>query len=156
TYVLADVAAEEPVADRRTKIFGDRAPMLDRQVRDAATGVEDVRPDERLGRARVQARATRSATVGLRAVNVQLGGGQHDADEEIRAEIGPDEVGVLSDPAEPGGGREVTLEHGAGVDRGTAERTLARRPLDEACESVEPWAHDVAIVTPAGVTGDPC
>ena len=128
--------------------------MLDREIRDAATGVERERPDERLGRARVQARATGAAAVGLRGVGFELGGRQDDADEEVRAEIGIDEIGVLPDPAEPGGRGEIALEDGARVDSGAAASLAAGGVLDEARERVEPRPYDVVIVTAAGISGD--
>src|SRR5205823_12340295 len=52
---LAIVAAVDPVADQRTQLLGNRALVLDGQVRDAAPRVELVRSADGLGGAYVDA-----------------------------------------------------------------------------------------------------
>src|SRR5690606_13731767 len=58
---LTVVAAEDPVADERAQRLGDRAAQLDRQIRDAAPGVELVGRDDRAGRTDVETRGARAA-----------------------------------------------------------------------------------------------
>src|SRR5204862_2787343 len=59
THLLADVAAEDPVADRGPHLERDRAAMLDGPVRDAEPRVELIGRDD--GSDRTRAAATRAA-----------------------------------------------------------------------------------------------
>src|SRR5206468_11833690 len=61
----AVVAAVDAVAEERPQPTRDRALVLDRQVADAAPGVEAVRGREGAGRAGVEAAAAGAAAVGL-------------------------------------------------------------------------------------------
>src|SRR5439155_12431302 len=63
TYVLADVAAEQPVAHLDLLGGGERAASLDREIRDAAARVQLARGDEGLGGAGVEAAAAGAAAV---------------------------------------------------------------------------------------------
>src|SRR2546425_11621578 len=65
---LAIVAAVDPVADQRAQLFGNRALVLDGQVRDAAPRVELVRSADRLGGAYVDAFLTGSAVFLCRGI----------------------------------------------------------------------------------------
>src|SRR5262249_48079828 len=103
THLLANVAAEQPVAQLRPELFGDRAGMLDGEIRDAPPGIEHVGVGEGLRRTGVQTRATRPATVRLLISWLELGRGEDDPDEEVRAEIRREQIRVPADPPEPGG-----------------------------------------------------
>src|SRR5438046_2885685 len=58
---LTDVAAEDPVADRGPQFHRECAAMLDREVRDAAWRVEDVRRRDGVRRAGGHAGRARAA-----------------------------------------------------------------------------------------------
>jgi hypothetical protein len=80
---LAEVAAEEPVADQRALGVGERAAAFDRQVGDAAARVELARGGQGAGRAGVEAGAAGAAVVG----------GEGSVDGEI--EVGEDAADVV-------------------------------------------------------------
>ena len=82
--------------------------------------------DERARGARVEAGGARAAAIRQRVVEDERGRGQHDPDEEQRAELRREQVRVLADPAEPGARGEIALEHRARVD-GHARRLRSRR-----------------------------
>jgi hypothetical protein len=62
--LLADVAAEDVVADQRTQLQRDGAAVLDGEVRDAAAAIEHIRGDEGAGGAGVEAARRRSRSMG--------------------------------------------------------------------------------------------
>ncbi len=126
--------------------------MLDRPVRDAAIGVDDPVVDDRAGRAGVDARATRSAEVGVGEIGVELGDGEDLSEQQPRAEIARQQVGVLADPAEPGALGPGALEHGPGVDE--RARGFTRFGLEPVGKPCEPPSHDLVIVAAAGVERD--
>ena len=128
--------------------------MLDGQVRDAASRVEDVRAHEGAGRTRVQARRARAAAVRLPRVGRKLGRGQDDADEEVRAERRRQEIRVLADPAEPHALGEVALEHGARVHGRAAADALPRGLGDEPGQLAQARPHQGVVVQAARVAGD--
>src|SRR5207245_8452208 len=80
-HVLAHVAPEHPLPDRFPELLGNIAAVLDREVRDAPSRVEGVWPDERLGRAGVEARRARAASVGQTLIPLELAGRAHAAAE---------------------------------------------------------------------------
>src|SRR5687768_15088784 len=100
TDLLADVAAEHPSCELAVQPGVEVAPVLDRQVRDTAARIENVRRDERLRRTGIEARAAGSTPVGHRCLGVEGGRRQDDADEEIRAQPLVEEIGVLPDPSQ--------------------------------------------------------
>src|SRR5438093_440269 len=149
---LTDVAAEEPLADRRVELLRNRAPVLDRQVGDAAARVERVRRVERRRRTGVEAGRARPAAVRHRIVGHEHRGREHDPDEVVGAEAGRDEVGVLADPPEARSGGQIALEHGAGVERRAALRAGGR--ADVVAQRVQPRPHGVVVVGAARVASD--
>jgi len=78
--ILADIAAEDVVPHAGPQFAGDGSFPLDREVRDAFAGVEDVGSDEGVGRTGIQAEAALPAAVSDRRVPVQ-----EEVQEEIRA-----------------------------------------------------------------------
>ena len=85
---------------------------------------------------------------------MQRRGREHDADEEVRAERGGQEVRILADPAEPRPRGEIALEHGARIDRRPARHVAARRRADELTERDQAGTHHVVVVAPPRVAGD--
>ncbi len=53
-HLLADVAAKDQIADQRAQFQRDRAAMLDRQITDAAAGIQHAGGGECIGRAGVR------------------------------------------------------------------------------------------------------
>jgi len=74
THLLADVAAEDPFADLRPKRLGDRATVLDREIRDAAFSGQMVGLVQRVGGAGVDAQPARATVPRDRGVKLQLHG----------------------------------------------------------------------------------
>ena len=62
--LLAEVAAEDPVAELRAQLHGERAPVLDGQVREAAARVHGVAGPEGAGRAGGVAAGAGPAVIG--------------------------------------------------------------------------------------------
>ena len=146
------VAAIDAVADRVAEVVRDRSRVLDREVGDAAARVELVGRGKGVGRAGVEAGAARAAMVRFRRVRRQFRGGEDRAEEEPRAEVAADEVGVLALPAEAGLFRERLLHHRRGVDEdldvGAGSRGEPGRDL------LQPALDDVVIVAVARIDGD--
>ena len=68
--VLANVAAKQPIADAAPQVERNRFPQLDRQIADAARGVENIRLGKGLRRTGVEAGAASSAVVGSKRLVV--------------------------------------------------------------------------------------
>jgi hypothetical protein len=82
--VLADVAAEDPVADQGAQFRWYRAAMLDGEVRDTAAGIDPVVGPEGVGRAVVDTAPARAAVIRRRLAFGKLEAGD-DLGEEERA-----------------------------------------------------------------------
>jgi hypothetical protein len=142
-----------PIA--RPQLDRDRAVVLDRQVRDAAAGVEDVGVDEGAGRAGVEAGPTCAAARALRraADRRQRRGDQELTQDHVAAQAGRDHHRVLGGEAQAGGlgplafGQRRCVDAHAVGDR--ADRRGQRgRDLGQAI------AHDQVVVGAAGVARD--
>lgn len=100
---LAVVAAEDPVAEKGPEFERDRTAVLDREVGDAAAGVELVRGGDRPRRADRKTRPTAPAAV--RAPDVvhrERSVGQDLPEKAGGSAPRIDEAGVFPDPAEAG------------------------------------------------------
>src|SRR6185436_3450040 len=76
--------------------------------------------------------------------------GEDLAEEEVRAGVARDQVGVFADPADTGLAREGLLEHGPGVD----EHAITHRPDardDVVGQSLQGIAQHLVIVAAEGV-----
>src|SRR5205085_5782493 len=98
----AIVAPEDAVADRRPQLIGDRALVLDRQIRDAAPRIEPVGSREGGGRAGVEAAATLAAMVGFRRVGIEREAEINLTEKQPGAEFAVHPIGLLALPAETG------------------------------------------------------
>ena len=154
-HLLADVAAEDPVADSPAAARAGSRRELDREVRDAEPRVDLVGRDDRAGRARVEAARARAAVLAL----------ERRVRHRARGRPAPRRAGTtsralrLSSPAclpiqpSPGALGPAALEDRAGV--GVPERVRAR--LQRAHERLEPAhavAHHAVVVLAGGVAGD--
>src|SRR5437867_713730 len=149
--LLADIATEHPVSDVRPLPGRDAAADLDRQVRDAARRIDQVRLRDRPRRAGVETGGARAAAVGHRIVGREIEIGQHLAEEQPGVAARVDQVGVLPEPAETGARRQLALQdrHGVGVD---ARPRTGRLRLDEAGQPLEPGGQHDVVVAADGVT----
>ena len=159
TDVLADVAAEHLLANRRPPFLGDRALLLDRQIRQAARGVDDVRLDDRAGRTCLEAARARAALIDAGLVGREIEVREDLRQQEPGTQPRVDEARVLADPAEPGLLGEHALLHGTVVHAG--KRLETRRagtvrvghPLHQ---RAQPRAHHLVVVVAPGVARDHC
>ncbi len=112
----AIVAAEDAVAHRCAEARRDMPLMLDGEVGDAGARIDLVGRGEGVRRANVETAPAGPAMILLGRVGLDLGGGEDRADEQPRAELARDEIGVLALPAEPGARGERLLHHRRGID----------------------------------------
>ena len=90
--------------------------MLDRQIRNAAPRIEPVRRGKRVGRAHVEAGLARAAVIDLGRVRRKLERREDRAEEQPRAMLPRNQVGVLALPAEAGARSKRLFHHGGGID----------------------------------------
>jgi len=152
---LAVVAAEDAVADQRPQVFRNVAVMLDRQIRDAASGIEAIRRNDGLRRADVDAGAARAAMGADRGLcrRCQRQVGVDLAEEKPRAGLAIQQQGVLADPAEPGVAGQRLFEHRRTVGEHaiTMRRDGFRHPLGQL---LQPAPHQLVIVAAQRVARD--
>ena len=152
TGLLAEVAAENPVVELRPQRHGNRAPVLDGEVRDTAPRIHRI-PIERTGRAGRDAAGTRAAVVGGQRDGVEREVGEQLGEEEVGASGAMEDERVLPDPAEAGARPPLPLEHRPGVDVGTEAR--ARKDVVETRDqALEKRSHALVIVGAERVGGD--
>ena len=126
--------------------------MFDGQVRDATSRVEPIGCRKRRGRADVEARAASAAMIPLRLIRRKIERGQDGAEEQPRAAVARDQVGVLALPAEPGGRRERLFHQRGGIDEdlgvaaGSAEQPSGNR--------FQPRLDDLVVVIAVRVDRD--
>src|SRR5690606_3952455 len=92
---LAVVAAVDAVADGLAELERDRAGILDGEIGNAASRIEPVGRDDGLRGTDLHAAAARAAMGDFRFVGGQVEIGVQLAEEEPRARIAIDEIGVL-------------------------------------------------------------
>src|SRR3569832_948961 len=95
----AIVATVDAVADGLAEFDRDVALMLDRQIGDAAAGVELVGRGKGAGRTNLEAARAVAAVIGFGLIRRKVEGGEERCEEEPRAELAADEVGVPTLPA---------------------------------------------------------
>ena len=148
----AIVAAIDAVAHGGAEFARDRAGMLDGEIGDAAAGIEAVGRREGLGRADIEAGLAGAAMVGLGRVRRQGRLGQDGAEEEPRAELPADQIGVLALPADTGGGGQRFLHQRGGIDENLHIRL--RIGGEAPGDTLELALDEVVIVAMAGIDGD--
>ncbi len=127
--------------------------MFDREVGDAAGRIEFVGRGEGVGGADVEAAVAGAAMVGFAVVTGQVEIGQDGTEEQPRAEVAGNQIGVLALPAQPCHLRQRFFEQGSRVDehldlclRGTRDELRGQR--------FQPALDDVVIIPVAGIDGD--
>src|ERR1700730_1153227 len=113
----AVVATVNTIADRRAQLDRNHPLVLDRQIRNAAPGIELVGSGERRGRTRIQAAVARAAMVRFSWIGIELEAQIDLAEKEPGAELPGNQVGVLALPAQPGALGERLLHNWSGVDK---------------------------------------
>src|SRR6059058_2525395 len=149
---LAEVTAEDPVGEVGAQLVWDRAPVLYRQIGDAAPGVHRIRL-QRAGRTGGEAASAGAAVVRGQRDSVEREVGQELGEEEVRAGRAVEEERVLADPAETGARRPFPLEHRPRVDV-RAEAGGGKDVAEPLDQPLEQRAYPVLIVHAEGVRGD--
>ena len=125
--------------------------MLDRPVGDAFAVVEHARRDESAGRAHAQAGVAATAILGEGLVEVELGGGDDFAEQDVGAGPGNEQVGVLSEPADAGARGDGAIEHPTVVDVGLGAIAPITQHVDQ---RLHPFEQDLVIIASKGIGGD--
>src|SRR5690242_12719319 len=127
------------------ELFRNRSAVLDRQVRNAAAGVEDVRLDKGLRGAGVETAGT-GATVrgGVRGVVFKLDIDEQCGEEEPASQSLVDEHGVFAKPSQPGQAREIALQERGRINDSAGFRT-GRFAAQELRQITELLADHVVI-----------
>ena len=153
---LAIVAAEDAVADQRAQLRGNGGLVFDGQIRDAAPGVQLLRPDDGACGADGHAGLAVSAQVrfgGAGAGQLQIG--VDFAEKEPAARLRVDQQRVLAHPAQPGLLRQGLLQHRGAVREGPKAGVHAlRRLIDAPGQPGQPAAHQLVVILSQGVAGN--
>jgi hypothetical protein len=107
-----------------------------------------------MGRAGLQATGAAPAEVGEGDVRRQVEGEEELAQEEPGARLRMEQVRVLAHGPEAGPRRELTLQDRAGIYIAPRDGPRERRG-DPVLQRLEALSHDVVVVTPPGIAGDP-
>src|SRR5215472_16296421 len=113
----AVVAAVDAVAERRAKFARDRSLLFDRQIGNAAPGVEPIGSSERAGGTYVETGTAAPAAINLGLVRCQLERGEDRREKEPGAELAGHEIRVLALPAESSRGGQRLLHDRCGIDK---------------------------------------
>ena len=162
THLLTDVAPEHPVPDERPQLHRDRAPMLDRQVRDAAARVDDrrairVTPEQRTRRTRLDARVARAAAVGgERRVVAAISRGRISAARK-KYEPRSGWMSIVLRPNQPSPARRATSRSSTGPVSTYARASGISRPVSASSQREQReqlLLHRAMVVAAAGVARD--
>ncbi len=128
--------------------------MLDRQIGNAATRIENVGLDEGLSRARFQAQPARAASRWHGRARGHLGVHQELSQEDVRSEAGHEQHRRLGDETKSADLGCGALQKWRRVDTGTSEHGPAERIRDPIGEGSEFFLHHQVVVAPPRVAGD--
>src|ERR1700733_8792944 len=152
TYRQTIVATIDAIADRRAQLTRNGALMLDREIGDAAPGIETIRRGEGGRRADIEAGAAIAAMILLRHVLRQFKRRENGAEEEPRAELARHQIGMLALPADARRGGKRLFHHGRGIEE---HLDVAAGFLDQpAPETLQPRLDHVVIIVTARVNGN--
>jgi len=154
TDLLAYVATEDPIAQRRPQVRRDGTGQLDGQIADAAAGVELPGIDQRAGGTSVEARPAGPAVARLdRRVVAQRFGRQQCGEKEPASQPPVQEQGVLADPSQAGQLGELPLQERRRVDH-PADPGPRHELAMEVGQSMQLGVEQVVVVVAQGVAGD--
>src|SRR5215203_7244287 len=128
--LLADVAAENPVAKVRSQLTRDRTALLDRLKRDARRRVDRVRGDDRSRWTAIEADATASAVLVQGLIRFQVEIEQQLAKHDPGTVPGHDDAGVLAVPTEPSAGRHRAIDDPGMIGQKSGRNRLAGQFLN--------------------------
>ena len=134
-HELAVVAAVDAVAQHAAQFHRNRAVQLDGEIGNAAPRIELIGRGDRAGGTGGNAGRAGAAVRAGGLVHRQRQVGEDLADEEIRAGVARDQVGVLADPAEAGVARQRLLQHRA---RSRRTRGNPSAPMRSTMSSASP------------------
>src|SRR4051812_36043888 len=152
TDELAIVATVDAVADQRPQLLGNRALVLDGEIRDAAPCIELVRRNDGLRWTDVDAAVAGAAVLICRYVGRQRQVGVHLAEEEPRSGA-VQKQRVLAAPADARAGSELDLHH----RRRIGEHAVAEGAdliLDAGTELLQPIAQHLVVIAAARIARD--
>ena len=115
TDILANVTAEDMIADQGAHIPGNAPLELDGQIRDTPSAVQEIGPDQRPGRTCLDAQVAPSAPITDRPVILQFKAQEKLSQEEPGPPAGMDDGGILSDPADPSQRAKIPLQHRSSI-----------------------------------------
>ena len=118
---------------------------------DTAPVVQHPGLDQGAGGADPHASVAASAGLLKRLVGLELGRGHDLGQQDVGTNPRDEQVGVLSQPAQPGASRRRAIEHPAVVDVGLRHVTSLAQHRDQRLHPVE---QDLVVVAPEGVGGD--
>src|SRR5690606_3081540 len=142
---------EEVQADAFAQLGRDRSSVLDRQVRDALSGVELALAHARARGTGVEAEAAAPASLHHRLVRLELGARHDRTEQAVRAEPRYDQAAVLPDESDAGALRPSALEHRQGVD---AHPHFVAFVAQHPSELAGALADHVVVVAPARIARD--
>lgn len=154
--VLADIAAEDPVAELPAQVTVDPALVLDGVIADAQARIQDEGGGKGIGRAGLQAARTGPAhalAMGL-VVIVEFQGTEDLADEEIAAAPRVDQHGIFADETHAGLLGVAALEDGAGIDVDLLRDLVPSFGCQPLGELPQPQFQHAMVVQSPGVGGD--
>src|SRR5581483_7634732 len=143
---LANVAAENVIADQRAQGFGHPILELDGEIRNAAARVEHVGTDESAGGTRFETELAAPAAVAQRAIVGQRQIDEQLAEKKPRAALRRNQVRVLADPAQAGDAGEVALQHRSRIDEDPALNFPAAKRAHGAEQIIELAFHQLVII----------
>ncbi len=111
---MADIAAPNPIADKRTHRSRNRVGAL-REVGDAAVRVDCVVAAQRTGRTRLDAARALATAFAQRRIRRQFERSNDFAEKNERAECRCDEIRMLADPTQAGSRGESSFRQGARI-----------------------------------------
>src|SRR5438132_3618356 len=152
TDLLAEIAAENPVADQGPHLARDRSPMLDRPEGNTATVVEHAGGDQCAGGTDPKTGIAAATRLLDGLIVIELGRGDDLAQQDLRSSSRHQQIRVLSQPSDPGAGGGRAVEHPAVVDV-----ALGAMPLlsEHGEERLHPLEQNLVIVATERVGGDP-
>src|ERR1700693_36271 len=150
--ILADVAPENmpPHPGAKLVILRNRAPLLDREIRDALVGMELIRRDQRVSRAGIDATRATAAAIRRRQIRREIERGKNHAEEKPRAQLLIEDARVLADPSDAGILRHHALDDRAGVDVTASDEVVASTCTSQnRFDLPQTLHHRIVIVLPA-------
>src|SRR3990172_4982019 len=155
TDLLTDVAPEDVIANQWPQ-FGRDAPLkLDRQIGDAAAGIQPRRADEGVCGAGLETKIARAAPVLDRPVSWKREAQEQLAEEKPGPLLRGDEMGVFPDPSDPGPAGELPFQHRPGIDVHPTLDYPTNPAPNPGQERIKPAFQKRMVIVSPCIPGDP-